>query len=92
MIYILIFSISFRIDKYVEDHPVWKENKKGFANLHDMTMMAMYSANSWDDVSTATVKDFHNCPGSFFINWKTNGYKTLLDILMVCFMTTSIDL
>ncbi|XP_051157742.1 spermine oxidase-like [Leptopilina boulardi] len=70
------------IDKYVEDHPVWKENKKGFANLHDMTMMAMYSANSWDDVSTATVKDFHNCPGAFFINWKTNGYKTLLDILM----------
>ncbi|XP_043470345.1 peroxisomal N(1)-acetyl-spermine/spermidine oxidase-like [Leptopilina heterotoma] len=71
-----------KIDKYVEAHPVWKDNKKGFTHIHDMIMMSIYAANSWDEVSTAAVNDFHNCPGEFFVNWKTNGYKTILDILM----------
>ncbi|XP_051157743.1 spermine oxidase-like [Leptopilina boulardi] len=70
------------IDKYIEEHPKWKENKKGFTHLHDMIMVSIYSADSWNDVSTVTVKDFHICPGPFFVNWKTNGYKTILDILM----------
>lgn len=67
----------------MEAHPVWKDNKKGFTLIHDMIMMSIYAADSWDEVSTASVNDFHNCPGEFFVNWKTNGYKTILDILMV---------
>ncbi|XP_051157870.1 uncharacterized protein LOC127279516 [Leptopilina boulardi] len=70
------------IDKYIEAHPVWKENKKGFTHQQEVIVEVIYAADSWNDVSTATIKDFHNCPGEFFVNWKTYGYKTILDILM----------
>ncbi|XP_043475848.1 peroxisomal N(1)-acetyl-spermine/spermidine oxidase-like [Leptopilina heterotoma] len=70
------------IHKYVESHQECKENKDGLTRLTDMTMMSIYSANSWDNVSTVSIRDFHSSPGEFFISWKTNGYKTLLDILM----------
>ncbi|XP_043470346.1 lysine-specific histone demethylase 1A-like [Leptopilina heterotoma] len=70
------------INQFLEVQPQWKENKKGFTHLNNMVMMALYSANSLDDVSTVSIRDFHNCPGEFFVNWKTNGYKTILDILM----------
>lgn len=76
----------------MESHPECKENKDGLTLLTDMTMMSIYSANSWDNVSTVSVRDFHDSPGEFFISWKTNGYKTLLDILMVIFFGTLVEL
>lgn len=44
----------------------------------------MQCSDSWFDVSAKRMIDFRNCEGNPAWNWKTKGFKTILDLLMVC--------
>lgn len=44
--------------------------------------MALVSADSWQQIS-ASDHEYLECPGDNLNNWKSRGYSTILDILMV---------
>ncbi|XP_051157744.1 spermine oxidase-like [Leptopilina boulardi] len=70
------------LDKYIEAHPKWKDNKKGLTKLYDMMTAFMHSADNWNDVSTLGFREFETSPGDLLINWRERGYSTILDIIM----------
>lgn len=45
--------------------------------------MTQESADSWKEIP-ASSDEFVDSPGDYLNNWKTRGYSTILDILMVC--------
>lgn len=49
--------------------------------------LCLDSAKSWHDISVKGAFAYHACDGDQQLNWRKEGYKTILDVLMV-----SIDL
>ena len=43
----------------------------------------MQCSDSLFDVSARRMVDFKNCEGNPGLNWKTKGFSTILDLLMV---------
>ena len=60
-----------------------EDREKYLSNL-ELTIQGTSSADSWNELSTSD-NQYHDASGDHIINWKTEGYSKLLDILMVIY-------
>ncbi|XP_043470349.1 spermine oxidase-like isoform X2 [Leptopilina heterotoma] len=68
-------------NKYFDIHPNFKENEKGLFQLLDMMQSVWQSSDSWLDISSTSISEYHSSTGDFLMNWKENGYGTVLELL-----------
>lgn len=65
--------------------------KKSFADKEEAELFldwihkfdnSIQCSDTWFDVSAKGITEYWHCEGDPLLNWKTNGYKTLFDLLM----------
>lgn len=59
------------------------DKHNNFLHLLELFVTSNDPADSWNQLSAAGIGEYVVCPGIQHINWKTLGYSTILDVLMV---------
>ena len=52
--------------------------------LFNIMQISFDPADNWYDIAAKAYSEYNMCEGDQAINWRSRGYGTILDILMVC--------
>lgn len=47
-------------------------------------ILCLDASATWFDITAAGSLHYKECEGNLLLNWKKSGFKTIIDILLVC--------
>lgn len=78
-------GICFRFYKILKEKSFAdKEEAELFLDWIHKFDNSIQCSDTWFDVSAKGIAEYWQCEGNSLLNWKTHGYKTLFDLLLVC--------
>ena len=81
--------INFRFYEEIENNPLVSKNRaEEFINYMHNYHNSIECSDSWFDVSATRLKEYWSCEGDALLNWKTNGYSKVFDLLTVCIINS----
>lgn len=76
--------MCFRFAEYFKKHPeIDIALQNDLLRFYNVLECSFSASDTWYEPSIKAELRYEKCEGNISINWKQNGYSTILDILMV---------
>lgn len=69
--------------KFRNNQNIPQDKYEGTFKCIELCDASITACETWYEVSALLLKDYGTCEGDQHLNWKTHGFSTILDILMV---------